>query len=287
MKPLFQLLIMILVINPFLHSQAKQVDINPWPKFVPYLFEKNNSEQNYLDVDIYDLGKEQPTRWLSVDPLADKYPGWSPYNYTINNPLINVDPDGKEVKVKTEDDAKRFINDVNYVYAGAPVSYNKVTEEHSFLGIFSWTTEHYVITADGGGSFDWSQDQYASGLYDAIATTENVFSVNYVDPGTKVGYYGDITKYGGGRFNSWAFGGGGDVYLQKSGSNYGDPRAVVMMHEIIGHGHPTGGNDATAVNRFYMDKLNYGRTEPLSPHGGYYPYHSGRIKWNKINLFNK
>jgi RHS repeat-associated protein len=34
-------------------------------------------------------------RWLSVDPLADKYPGWSPYNYCLNNPLKFVDLDGK------------------------------------------------------------------------------------------------------------------------------------------------------------------------------------------------
>ena len=30
-------------------------------------------------------------RWLSVDPLADKYFGWSPYNYTLNNSLNNID----------------------------------------------------------------------------------------------------------------------------------------------------------------------------------------------------
>ena len=36
-------------------------------------------------------------RWLSVDPLADKYPGWSPYNYTLNNPINKFDPNGKYV----------------------------------------------------------------------------------------------------------------------------------------------------------------------------------------------
>ena len=34
--------------------------------------------------------------WLSVDPMADKYPGVSPYAYCANNPVRLVDEDGKE-----------------------------------------------------------------------------------------------------------------------------------------------------------------------------------------------
>lgn len=33
--------------------------------------------------------------WLSVDPLAEKMPSWSPYSYCFNNPLIFTDPDGR------------------------------------------------------------------------------------------------------------------------------------------------------------------------------------------------
>ena len=35
--------------------------------------------------------------WLSVDPLADKYPSLSPYAYCANNPVKLVDPDGEEI----------------------------------------------------------------------------------------------------------------------------------------------------------------------------------------------
>jgi RHS repeat-associated protein len=42
--------------------------------------------------------------WLSADPLADKYPGFNPFNYCVNNPLRLVDPVGMEY---TEADRKR------------------------------------------------------------------------------------------------------------------------------------------------------------------------------------
>ncbi len=41
--------------------------------------------------------------WLSVDPMADKYPNISPYAYCNWNPVILVDPDGREIEGVTYD----------------------------------------------------------------------------------------------------------------------------------------------------------------------------------------
>ena len=42
------------------------------------------------------MDHELMTMWLSVDPLADKYPGISPYAYCAWNPVKLVDPDGRD-----------------------------------------------------------------------------------------------------------------------------------------------------------------------------------------------
>ena len=33
-------------------------------------------------------------RWTTVDPPSDEFPGWSPYNYVLNNPVTYTDPFG-------------------------------------------------------------------------------------------------------------------------------------------------------------------------------------------------
>ena len=69
-------------------------------------------------------------RWLQVDPLAEKYPGWSPYNYTMNNPLIFIDPNGKY--------GKKIIN--GQITFTRQSYWDALTHCVEFLPIVSWVS---------------------------------------------------------------------------------------------------------------------------------------------------
>ena len=62
------------------------------------------------------------TGWLSVDPMMDKYPSLSPYNYCMWNPIKVVDPNGMDTSIcytQTSDNQKTMN------YARRHYSYNR------------------------------------------------------------------------------------------------------------------------------------------------------------------
>jgi hypothetical protein len=62
---------------------------------------KTNKVVKFLDEEAEDISfkAEHSSRWLSPDPLAEKYPWISPYAFCLNNPIRYIDPDGREVVI--------------------------------------------------------------------------------------------------------------------------------------------------------------------------------------------
>ena len=59
--------------------------------------EQRDEETGYGYFGARYMDHELMTSWLSVDPLADKYPSISPYAYCAWNPVKLVDPNGREL----------------------------------------------------------------------------------------------------------------------------------------------------------------------------------------------
>ncbi|MDR1859702.1 MAG: hypothetical protein LBR06_02115, partial [Bacteroidales bacterium] len=116
--------------------------------------------------------------WTTPDPLGEKYPGWSGYNYCLGNPIIFVDPEGKDVweingtgeivkriKDKTQDAFYMVAKDDNGKYqrtfttdAEGNKTYNSVSFDYGTVtdtqkaGWFSDNTTSFSTTTETAGA---------------------------------------------------------------------------------------------------------------------------------------
>ncbi|MBO7488665.1 MAG: RHS repeat-associated core domain-containing protein [Bacteroidales bacterium] len=107
-----------------------------------YLQSIDNQRLNFYQTLSYSTGKEKDCEtgyyafgaryydcdlsglFLSVDPMADKYPSLSPYAYCAWNPVKLVDPDGRDVEIIKDDENRTVTIKANFYY-----NYNQLGSE--------------------------------------------------------------------------------------------------------------------------------------------------------------
>lgn len=106
-----------------------------------------------------ELSQDQLSRFLTIDPLAEKYYSWSPYVYVMNNPLKYIDPDGCSTWVMQNSDGTYRVvggnlkdKDYNiYVYS---LDKDKGLVRGNSIGVTTSMTSFYNTDAnDGKGSW--------------------------------------------------------------------------------------------------------------------------------------
>jgi RHS repeat-associated protein len=135
---------------PFGETFVEQRSVTSY--YTPYTFSAKERDTetgySYFGARYYDA---DISVWLSVDPLSDKYPSMSAYMYCAGNPVMLVDPDGREVKYNSLIDrvfvALAFVFDSRFRenYKILKRSEETYMYRHNNQGNSSLTTDGVVI----------------------------------------------------------------------------------------------------------------------------------------------
>jgi RHS repeat-associated protein len=196
-----------------------------------------HSGLDYFGARYYDAGIG---KWLSVDPLAEKYYAYGGYVYTLNNPISLIDPNGMEVVGDTSD-LKVLADQLNKWIKEHGIKDAMVSFEEAYTADGN---KYYRLSTNGTGWNDLaSGSQSVQGLTmklpytnesaNSIATKGLIHLDEMIRSETTIDFlYGSETSDGvktqGGGLNSKGI----HVAVDK-GENLG-----VVMHELVGHGHP-------------------------------------------------
>lgn len=123
------------------------------PKVSDYKYNGKELDQMH-GLNHYDYSARQydPARlqFTTVDPLAEKYYSWNPYNYVYNNPIRFIDPDGKGP------------GDVVVAFGGADIKRNG--DKGLASSIISLVVSQ-ELSVNGGNAQAFTSDYWGSNIY--------------------------------------------------------------------------------------------------------------------------
>ena len=108
------------------------------------------------------MDHELMTGWLSVDPMADKYPSISPYAYCTWNPVKLVDPDGEEIHLTFY--GKSTISIFNSIIEKGLGNQFKASYSKNSDGSYTFSLK----TTEGGGDIS-KLNKYQKAFYEELS----------------------------------------------------------------------------------------------------------------------
>ena len=97
------------------------------------------------------LETELVSRWLSLDPMSEEYPSWSPYNYVLNNPIKFIDPDGRKVEF-----AQGVSDDFKKAFAQSVQHLNKHGASGMLAKLHASDVTYYITEGKGTGNYRYT-----------------------------------------------------------------------------------------------------------------------------------
>ena len=172
--------------------------------------------------------------WLSVDPVMEKYPSVTPYNYVFNNPIKVRDPDGRD-GIVTVDQENKTITIKTTVYLKGKGANQEIADKANARAL-NLPTGTYKMKKDGK-EVEYKVSLQINYIYKGdvqdsdLKQGENIFKLKNNSDRAAVtgGGYGDASK---GKFvaTTGIYGDGG--VLNKNGNaQSSDAIAEMLVHE--------------------------------------------------------